>query len=304
MLQNQFPPLSIDSNLDFIANKINSIVKIDGDFPTLVPSLSVHKRSQPTVPVHCIYGIGLGIVVQGSKELVLEGKATSYRSGQTLLTTLELPVVSHVTTASSAIPFLGMMITLEPGEIIQAAAVMSSRSFTKEMKFDPLAVSDIDITFSDVLRRFIAINDEPDLIPFLAPLIKQEIIIRLLTGPYGNSLRQIAVPGSPRQQISNAVAWLKKHFTQSMNIDELAARFSMSPSSFRQHFRMLTGMSPLRFIKKLRLQEARQHMLNHNLDAASASVKVGYESASQFNREYSREFGEPPLRDIKRMKEI
>ncbi|MFH2395306.1 AraC family transcriptional regulator [Raoultella ornithinolytica] len=302
-MQNKLNSLSVESTLELLANKIKKIAQNDGDFTTSVPSLSVHRRNVPTAPVHCIYGIGLGVIVQGSKELVLGGKTTRYRSGQTLLTILELPIVSHVTTATHSAPFLGMMVTLEPGEIIQAAAMMSFRPLVKERGFDPLAVSNLDIGLADTLRRLLAINDEPHLIPHLSPLIKQEIIVRLLTGPYGNALRRIAVPGSPGQQISSAVVWLKQNFTQPISINELATRSSMSMSSFRLHFSALTGMSPLQFIKKLRLQEARQHMLNSNLDAVSASVKVGYESASQFSREYSREFGESPLRDIKRMRE-
>lgn len=302
MPDNQIHSSSIGCDLKILAEKIDKIAQSDGDFTTAVTSLSVHRRDAPTAPVHCIYGIGLGVVIQGSKKVVLGGKATDYRAGQTLLTTLELPVISHVATASVSAPFLGMMVTIEPGAVMQAAAVIPFRSAAKERGFDPLAVNELDAGLADTLRRLLSLNDEPHLIQHIAPLIQQEIIIRLLTGPYGNTLRHMAAPGSPGQQISGTVAWLKQHFTQPISIDELAARASMSTSSFRLHFRTVTGMSPLQFIKKLRLQEARQHMLNSHLDAVTAALKVGYESASQFSREYSREFGEPPLRDIKRMR--
>lgn len=293
---------SVEQNLKMLAEKISEIAQFDGDFTTAVPSLSVHRRNAPTTPVHCIYGIGLGVVIQGSKELVLGGKVTGYQAGQTLLTTLELPVVSHVATATASAPFLGMMVTIEPAAVMQTAAMIPFRPAAKSPGFDPLAVNELDAGLADTLRRLLSLNDEPRLIQHLAPLIQQEIIIRLLTGPYGSALRHIASPGSPGQQISAAVAWLKQHFTQPVSIDELASRSSMSTSSFRHHFRSVTGMSPLQFIKKLRLQEARQHMLNSHLDAVSAAIKVGYESASQFSREYSREFGESPQRDIRRLR--
>ncbi len=136
----------------------------------------------------------------------------------------------------------------------------------------------------------------------LAPLIQQEITIRLLTGPHGPQLRHLVTAGSPRQQIAKAVAWLKQNFVQTLHGDELADRAHMSPSTFRQHFRALTGVSPLQYQKQLRLQEARQLMMNQNLDAGSAGGIVGYESASQFSREYSRLFGAPPQRDVRRMR--
>jgi transcriptional regulator GlxA family with amidase domain len=133
-------------------------------------------------------------------------------------------------------------------------------------------------------------------------MIQQEITIRLLTGPHGPHLRDLVIAGSPGRQIANAVAWLKQHFVQPLHGDDLADRAHMSPSTFRQHFRALTGVSPLQYQKQLRLQEARQLMLNENLDAGGAAVTVGYESASQFSREYRRLFGAPPQRDVTRMR--
>ena len=156
----------------------------------------------------------------------------------------------------------------------------------------------------DALIRLVTLLDEPPLVPKLAPLIQQEISIRLLTGPHGSQLRRLVTAGSPSQQIAKAVAWLKQNFVEALHGDDLADRAHMSPSTFRQHFRALTGLSPLQYQKQLRLQEARQLMLNQNLDAGSAAGRVGYESASQFSREYNRLFGAPPQRDIKRMRLI
>lgn len=157
-------------------------------------------------------------------------------------------------------------------------------------------------SWSTALVRLVTLLGEPALIPRLAPLIQQEITIRLLTGPHGGQLRQLVTAGSPSQQIAKVVAWLKQNFVQALHGDDLADRAHMSPSTFRQHFRALTGVSPLQYQKQLRLQEARQLMLNENLDAGSAASRVGYESASQFSREYGRLFGAPPQRDITRMR--
>jgi transcriptional regulator GlxA family with amidase domain len=140
------------------------------------------------------------------------------------------------------------------------------------------------------------------LLPRLAPLIQQEITIRLLAGPHGRCLRQLVSAGSPGQRIAKTVVWLKQNFARAMDVKELAARAHMSATTFRQHFRTMTGVSPLQYQKQLRLQEARQLMLNQDLDAGRAGDRVGYESASQFSREYARLFGEPPQRDIRRLR--
>jgi transcriptional regulator GlxA family with amidase domain len=173
---------------------------------------------------------------------------------------------------------------------------------SRERAFRPVSIERLDAVLLDALVRLVELLEEPALVPRLAPLIQQEITIRLLTGRYGPQLQHLVAVGSPSQQIAKAVAWLKQNFTQVLHVDDLAARTHMSSSTFRQHFRAITGMSPLQFQKQLRLQEARQLMLNQSLDAGNAGGRVGYESASQFSREYSRLFGAPPQRDIRRMR--
>jgi transcriptional regulator GlxA family with amidase domain len=175
---------------------------------------------------------------------------------------------------------------------------------TRDHAFRSISFERLDAALLDALVRLVKLLDEPALAPRLAPLIQQEVIVRLLAGPHGPQLRRLVTAGSPSQQIARAVAWLKQNFVEALRGDDLADRAHMSPSTFRQHFRALTGSSPLQFQKQLRLQEARQLMLNQNLDAGRAGVLVGYESASQFSREYSRLFGAPPHRDIKRLRLI
>jgi AraC-like DNA-binding protein len=195
-----------------------------------------------------------------------------------------------------------MMLTLDVRSVLQIASEMDEPRPRREHAYRAISFEALDGTLLDPLVRLVRLLGEPTLVPRLAPLIQQEITVRLLTGPHAAQLRHLVATGSPSQQIAKAVAWLKQNFVLPLRGDDLADRAHMSASTFRQHFRALTGVSPLQYQKQLRLQEARQLMLNENLDAGSAAVHVGYESASQFSREYSRLFGAPPQRDIARMR--
>jgi AraC-like DNA-binding protein len=285
-----------------LARAIALIAQSDGDHLTAVPALSLHRRQMPTEPMHCIYGLGLGIVAQGGKQVMLGGEVMDYGPGQSMLTTVDLPVVAHVTRASAREPFLGIMLTLQAHTIVQLAADIELTPIRKDHGYRSLSIETLDAALLEALVRLLALLEEPALLARLAPLIQEEITIRLLMGPHGMYLRQLASVGSPGQQIAKTVAWLKQHYAQAVDMEELAVRAHMSPSTFRQHFRDITGVSPLQYQKQLRLQQARQLMLNQDLDAGNASGRVGYESASQFSREYSRLFGAPPQRDIRRMR--
>jgi AraC-like DNA-binding protein len=290
------------ATMSALAHAVGSIAQTDGDYTTAVPALTLHRRSAPTEPLHCIYSLGLGVIAQGGKQVMLGDEVINYNPGQSMLTTIDLPVVSHVTQASIRKPFLGLLLTLDARQILQLASELDLPQPSKARALRPVSIERLDQALLDALVRLVELLDEPALIPRLAPLIQQEITIRLLAGRYGPQLRQLVAIGTPSQQIAKAVTWLKLNFTRALQVDELAARTHMSPSTFRQHFRAITGMSPLQFQKQLRLQEARQLMLNQSLDAGNAGGRVGYESASQFSREYSRMFGAPPQRDIRRIR--
>jgi AraC-like DNA-binding protein len=285
-----------------LARAIAGIAQSDGDYTTAIPALSLHRRKMPTAPMHCIYGLGVGVVAQGGKQVMLGGEVMDYGPGQSMLSTIDLPVVAHVTRASAGEPFLGMMLTLDPRTIVQSAADIDISPMRKDQGYRSLSIENLDTLLLDALTRLIALLGEPALLPRLAPLIRQEITVRLLAGPHGPYLRQLVSAGSPGRQIAKTVVWLKQNFARAMDVGELAARAHMSPTTFRQHFRAITGVSPLQYQKQLRLQEARQLMFNQSLDAGNAGGRVGYESASQFSREYARLFGEPPQRDIRRMR--
>ncbi len=288
--------------LQTLAQDIGRIARIDGDHPTAIPQLSLHRRSGKTEPMPCIYGLGLAVVAQGGKRVTVGEHVLDYGVGQSLLITADLPVVAHVTRADLAQPFMCMFLTLDARVLMQQAAAMDLPPVSREEAPRAISLSALDASLLDAVSRLVRLLDEPALVATLAPLIQQEIMVRLLSGPHGAYLRQLVSAGSPSHQIAHAMAWLTQNFVQDVLMDELAARVHMSPSTFRLHFRHFTGMSPLQYQKQLRLQQARHLMLHQALDAGSTASRVGYESASQFSRDYSRLFGAPPQRDIKRMR--
>jgi AraC-like DNA-binding protein len=290
--------------IDTLAREIGRIAQNDGSCPTAIPQLTLYRCSTKTQPMHCLYGLGLAIIAQGGKQVSLADQVLSYGPGQSLLTTLDLPVVAQITQADLARPFLSMLLTLETRALVQLAAEMELPPLPREPPPRAIALNPVDAPLLDAVIRLVRLLDEPALIPRIAPLVQQEIMVRLLSGPHGPYLRHLLAAGSPSHQVARAMAWLRQNFSSDVLMDDLAARAHMSPSTFRQHFRDLTGMSPLQYQKQLRLQEARQLMLNHALDASNTAARVGYESVSQFNREYSRLFGAPPQRDIKRMRQL
>lgn len=289
-------------NADGLARLAGTIAQTDGDYTTPIPGLMIYRRSFATDPMPCIYGLGLGLTVQGGKRVTLGDAVFDYGPGQSLITTVDLPVVSYVTRASATEPYLGVRLELDARVIAQVAAEMEFETPLKGSTVRAMSVVTLDEGLQDAINRLIRLLSEPKMIPLIAPLIQQEIIVRLLNGKHGPNLRHLVTVGSPSQQIAKVITWLKLHYTEDVLMDDLAAKAHMSPSTFRQHFRAVASLSPLQYLKNLRLQDARQLMLNEDLDASSAAVRVGYESASQFSREYTRLFGEPPLRDIKRIR--
>ncbi len=287
-----------------LARAISQIAQSDGDYLTAIPALSLHRRRLPTEPLHCIFSLGLGVVAQGHKQALVGGQVNAYGPGQSMVTTIDLPVISHVVSASPAKPLLGMMLTLDPRRVQEVAADMELAPPARTQPHRTLSIETLDAPLvATLVRLVLLVGESPSLISRLAPLLQEEVIVRLLVGPHGPQLQHLVADGTPSQQISKAVRWMKQNFAKPLHIDGLADSVHMSATSFRQHFRKMTGTSPLQYQKTLRLQEARQLMLTQHLDAGSASGRVGYESPSQFSREYSRLFGAPPQADVRRMRD-
>ena len=293
-----------NSNTDQLTQAVLRIAAVEGDHVSAIPQLSFHSRMSPTASTHCIYNLGIGIILQGDKEVVIGDQMYPCYAAQSMLTTIDLPVTSHIVKASPQKPFLAVLLLFDLQMISQVVADMPKEALSKEDSIHhSFSVEAVDTPLIDAFLRLVKLLDEPLMAPHLAPLIQKEIIVRVLNGPHGIHLRQLVKTGSANQKIQQVVHWLKHNYIQAIRIDDLAEQAFMSSSTFRQHFREITGMSPLQYQKQLRLQEARHLMLNQNIDAGRAAGLVGYESASQFSREYSRFFGDSPQRDIQRMRQ-
>lgn len=271
---------------------------------TEIPGLTLHRFDAPTDPTSYTLAPSVCLIGQGRKRVFLGEQAYVYDAHHFLITSVDLPLVAQIIEASRDRPYLGLTLELDIRAI--AKLMLESNLPAPRAQQDRLgiAVSTVSLHVLDAFARLIDLLDQDDDIPVLAPLIRQEIFYRLLVSEQAPRLRQIASAESHSYQIARTIDWLKRNFDQPLRVDDLAAKAGMSTSTFHHHFRSTTAMSPIQYQKRLRLNEARQLMLTEHLDAASAAFQVGYESTSQFSREYSRLFGAPPLRDIRKLNEV
>jgi AraC-like DNA-binding protein len=248
-----------------------------------------------------VYEPSLCLVAQGAKEVLLADETYRLDPAQSLLVSVDLPVAARVVEASPGCPYLGVRLVLDPAVVGEFLADgMTCPPLGPSAR--GLAVTQVEPALLDAVSRLVALLDSPqDIVP-LAPLVLREITYRLLAGPQGSRLRQIVSAGAPAQRIALAIRWLRDHFAEQLRIEALAKYVRMSPSAFHLHFKSVTALSPLQYQKRLRLQEARRLMLGEGLDAAEAAFRVGYESPSQFSREYRRMFGAPPRQDVAALK--
>jgi AraC-like DNA-binding protein len=271
---------------------------------TTIPGLSLFRRNRPTEPISGMYEPSICVVAQGAKRVFLGNDTYLYDAQNYLLTSVHLPTVVQIVDASEEKPYLGLRLKLDLREISQMMVDSNLPAPRTQKSSRGMATGEVTIQLLDAFNRLVSLLDDEISIPILAPTVQREIVYRLLVGDQGARLRQLATTGSQSQQIAQAIDWLKQNFTEPLRVDDLAARTGMSISTFHHHFRSITASSPLQYQKRLRLQEARRLMLTERADAASVAFKVGYESPSQFSREYSRLFGAPPIRDIAELREI
>jgi AraC-like DNA-binding protein len=271
---------------------------------TVIPGLALWRRDEPTQPTSGMYEPSICMVAQGAKRVVLGDDVYVYDAHHFLITSVDLHTVWQVDEASREKPCLGLVLKLDQREIAQLMADSNLPAPRTQQSSRGMATGEVTLPLLTAFHRLIDLLGEQQDIPILAPVIQREIIYRLLVGDQGARLRQIASAGSQSHQIARAIDWLKGNFTQPLRIDDLAEQARMSNSTFHHHFRSMTALSPLQYQKQLRLQEARRLMLTEHLDAATAAFQVGYESPSQFSREYSRLFGVPPLRDITGLRQM
>jgi AraC-like DNA-binding protein len=270
---------------------------------TVYPALSIYRYQDPTELTSYLQEPSICLIAQGHKRVLLGEDEYFYDQDHYLITSIDLPLVAQILEASREKPYLGLTLKLEKKHIAQMMVDNELSISRTQNESRGLAVSRITLPMVQAFLRLIDLLDHPDDIPALAPLVQKEILYRLLTGEQGQRLRQISMVGSHSHQIARAIDWLKENYDKTFKVDDLASHTGMSTSSLHYHFRAITAMSPLQFQKRLRLNEARQLMLMEQKDATTAAFEVGYESPSQFSREYSRLFGAPPSRDIKRLLE-
>lgn len=286
---------------DELAERIARAVPQDGTVEPLA-GLHLFRSSTPSELLHGVSKPSLCVIAQGSKQVVLGESIYRYDPAHYLLATVELPVVGQILEASKEQPYLSLRLDLDPalvGSVMVEAGHLASRYPDDVRAMD---VSSLDANLLDTVVRLVRLLDSPAEARILRPLITRELVYRLLMGEQGNRLRHMALLGGHTDLIAEAIERLRRNFDRPLRIEALAKEVGMSVSGFHHHFKAVTAMSPLQFQKQIRLQEARRIMLGEHLDAASAGYRVGYEDASQFSREYKRLFGQPPLRDVERLR--
>jgi AraC-like DNA-binding protein len=289
---------------DFEQNRRSLAMRIErwtGDTELFTPTISgltLHRHTHAGPPFDCMMEPAIAIPVQGVKQTRLAAQVYRYDQHQLLLTSLDLPVAMQVAQASPELPFLCAVLRID-SRTISDMVIETGLQPTKQRAASGPGMVLVKTTAGllSSFDRLVALIDEPELIPVLAPMAKREIFYRILRSEAGSYLWQMASIADQTQSIARAIDWLKAHFREPLRIEALASLVGMSPSRFHHHFKRLTSMSPLQFQKWLRLTEARRLMLVHKVEASTAAYDVGYESPSQFSREYARQFGNPPRRD-------
>lgn len=290
-----------------LRDRISRLVGPQQRLVTEIPGLLLVRRTKVEAAMCFTYEPSLAVIAQGRKRVQLADRTFVYDESHFLLTALDLPVVSQLLGASEKHPFISMALTFQMPmvrELISKEAMAAPAPSSLHSPNRPaIATGVITEDLLDACCRLVRLLDSPREIPVLAPLIQQEIVYRVLNTEEGARLRAIATHGNQSNRAAKAVAWLNANYTQPLHIEELARMAGMGVSTLHHHFRALTAMSPLQYQKQLRLHAARARMLAEGLDAATAAFAVGYESPSQFSREYSRLFGLPPARDIRTLRE-
>jgi AraC-like DNA-binding protein len=286
-----------------LAAAINRLAPIDGEHKTAIASLSLYRCSRQTHLQCSINHAALLLAVQGTKRMVVADEAYEFDSQRFLVASVDLPVLSQITEASIERPYLCMVLKLDQQRIADLMTEMRLSKFNAAPSSRGIAIGALSDPLFDAAARLVQLLDTPADIPILAPLVERELLYRLLTSEQSASLRHIAAGDSQTNRVAKAIEWLKNHYFEPLHVAELAQRVNMSVSSLHHHFKEVTALSPLQYQKQLRLHEARRLLMRQSGDVSTVALMVGYESSSQFSREYSRLFGAPPLRDMTQLQQ-
>ena len=285
-----------------LARKIASLIGKEENRITEIPGVTLHRRTSPTPACRSTYNPGIIVVAQGSKQVNLGRNSFIYDQSHYLLTAVDLPIVSWVAEATAEVPCLVLSLKLDISMVRELLSREEIHLAVAPSDSPAMSLGETTPELLNACCRLLDLLKSPRDIAFLSGLIQREIIYRILQGPTGARLRSVATLGDQSHRTAKAIAWIAANYAETLRVEELAELSSMGVSTLHRHFRMLTSMSPLQYQKRLRLQSARNLMLNSGLDAASAAFEVGYESPTQFSREYSRFFGHPPMRDIRALR--
>lgn len=299
------PPAHQDPLVPYLtelAQLIENNTGRDGVQPTVIPSLSLIRNSVTTFPSFSVHEPTICFVAQGTKVVILGGESYTYGPSSYLVVSLVLPVSAQVIQAAPEAPYLCVQLKFDPKDVLELMNGSDQQVPAKGDSQRALFVDKMSASLLDAAIRLVRLLDNPEDVPILSPLIIREILYRVLSGGQGNALKQIAMSGSSSNRIASVVQRIKQNYTAPLRIEELASIANMAPSSLHRHFKEVTAMSPLQYQKQLQLQEARRLLLSESADAADVAFQVGYESPSQFSREYARLFGLPPISDIKRLR--
>src|ERR1700722_171067 len=289
--------------LALLANLIGAYAPHDGSFPQRVPGLHVSRMTR--INPACVHGLRLpclSIIAQGAKTVTVAQEVYEYDSSRMLVYSVALPVAAQVTRASAAEPYLALRLDLEPQKIAELVLKVFPHGVPPVAERNAVYITPLQPAVVNAAIRLMQTLAQPSDAELIGPLVVDEILIRLLRSPIGVRVAQMGFAESSVHRIAKAISWLRANFSQPMKVEELAEQVHMSVSSFHEHFKSVTSMSPLHYQKVLRLQEARRLMLAAVMDASAASQQVGYLSASQFSREYSRFFGAAPTKDIAKLR--
>ncbi|WP_068118909.1 AraC family transcriptional regulator [Tropicimonas marinistellae] len=292
-----------ESNLDTLKTRALSLWRAHGR-ETPLPGVFLAAADAPFGPIHGVYEPSLCAVLQGAKISRVGDRSYCYDAGKCLITSLDVPVRAEIIEASSARPYIALVVNVDPADVAGLLLDHAQTEVDNATSSTALGVHPLPADLVDPLERLLALADRPGDIPVLAPMIRREIVWRLLNSPQGAILRQTGLADSRLARIGRSIAWVREHFTDTLSVPHLAALAGMSPATFHRHFKAATAMTPVQFQKSLRLQEARRLLLSEGSDVAQIGFAIGYESPSQFSREYRRMFGAPPGRDgaeIRRM---
>ncbi|HWU15155.1 MAG TPA: AraC family transcriptional regulator [Caulobacter sp.] len=265
---------------------------------TPIPRLEITVGRRNTDRAPCLYRSMVCFILQGSKHVAINDERLSYDSSQYLISALDLPGTGQILDGNDGRPYVAASLVLDPALLAEVASTLPPTR-DPEPQGVGVAINPMTTPLRDTLLRLLSLLDSPADIPVLAPMTERELLYRLLQGPQGRLLRQIARPEGPLAQIRRAVAWIRDNCNKRLRIEALCDASGMSRASLHRHFLLLTGLSPIQYQKQLRLQEARQLLLAGDHNASNVAFAVGYESASQFSREYARQFGAPPMRDVR-----